>query len=97
MGRYALEVVAPYENGVPSEDADRLAFALESLAMIHGGKVVEPSDGAASPHFRRQFVNIYDCESSLASEVEWLKKQFPTTRFTLKQFMQSEPQARPSP
>jgi hypothetical protein len=34
-------------------------------------------------------VNISDCESSLEKEVEWLRKKFPYTRFTLKEFTAS--------
>jgi hypothetical protein len=79
VGRYTLEVLAPHVE-------EQLASALEAIATIHGGAVVESSE--ASPrHFQRQFVNIVDCERSLQQEVEWLRQKFPDTRFTLKQFM----------
>jgi hypothetical protein len=90
MSRYVLQVLAPYSRGDMSENANRLSFALESLAVIHGGKVVEPSDASAQTAYHRQFVNIYDCESTLEKEVEWLKREFPQVQFALKQFMQDE-------
>jgi hypothetical protein len=90
MSRYSLEVVSPFILGVPSEEANRLSFALESLATIHGGMVVEPSDALSRSPYRRQYVNIFDCEDSLGKEVEWLRREFPDTKFTLKEFMQPD-------
>jgi hypothetical protein len=73
LGRYTIEVIAPQAE-------DQLAAALEAIATIHGGAVVESSS-------HRQYVNIFDCELSLAQEVEWLRNRFPETRFTVKEFM----------
>jgi hypothetical protein len=96
MVRYSLEVMAPLVRGVPGENALRLVFALESLAVIHGGAVVEPPDADSQPSYRRQYVNISDCESTLEKEVEWLRREFPDTTFTLKKLMQNEPRTKPS-
>jgi hypothetical protein len=79
MSRYTLEVVT---NRVE----DQLASALEAIATIHGGEVVE-SAGVSTRNYHRQFVNIFDCERSLAQEVEWLRRKFPESRFTLKELM----------
>jgi hypothetical protein len=78
VSRYTLEVIAPHVE-------EQLASALEAIATIHGGAVVESE--ASSRHFQRQFVNILDCERSLQQEVEWLRQRFPESRFTLKQLM----------
>jgi hypothetical protein len=79
VSRYTLEVIAPHVE-------DQLASALEALATIHGGAVVESSE-VSSKHYQRQFVNILDCERSLHQEVEWLRHKFPESRFTLKELM----------
>jgi len=73
------EVLAP-------EVEDELASALEAIAIVHGGEVVE-SSAIATRNYQRQFVNIFDCESSLEGEVEWLRNRFPYSRFTLKEYM----------
>jgi hypothetical protein len=65
---------------------DELAGALEAIATVHGGAVVE-SSSLSTKNYQRQFVNIFDCESSLEGEVEWLRNRFPDTRFTLKEYM----------
>jgi len=36
---------------------------------------------------QRHYINIFDCESSLEGEVEWLRRTFPWVRFTLKELM----------
>jgi hypothetical protein len=79
LSRFTLEVLAPRFE-------DQLASALEAIAIIHGGAVVESSD-APTKNYHRQYVNIFDCERSLQQEVEWLRSRFPESRFTLKQFM----------
>ncbi len=79
MSRFTLEVLAPHIE-------DQLASALEAIATIHGGAVVE-SSSVATRNYQRQFVNIFDCEGSLEGEVEWLRNKFPLSRFTLKEFM----------
>jgi len=79
MSRYTLEVIAPRVE-------DQLVSALEAIATIHGGAVVE-SPQASAKAYQRQYVNILDCERSLEREVEWLRSKFPETRFTLKEFM----------
>jgi hypothetical protein len=38
---------------------------------------------------RNEPMNISDCESSLEQEVEWLRRKFPYSRFTLKEFTAS--------
>lgn len=91
MSSYALEVITPNGPGAQSEKADRLSFALESLAMIHGGKLVEPPGAPAEPSHHRQLVSIHNCESTLEKEVEWLRREFPETRFTLRQLTNLEP------
>lgn len=77
MSRYTLEVVAPSVE-------DELASALDALAVVHGGSVV---GSAPTGPYRRRFVNIFDCEDSLESEVQWLRNKFPHSRFTLKEYM----------
>jgi hypothetical protein len=86
VSRYTLQVVAPFAAVSPEESADQLASALDAIAMIHGGAVVDSSVSARAAY---QYVNISDCESSLEKEVEWLKRKFPHTRFTLKEFTAS--------
>ena len=88
MSRYTLQVTAPFESGSQNENADLLASALDAIAIIHGGTVVDSSTSARAA-YQRQYVNISDCESSLESEVEWLRRKFPYTRFTLKEFTAS--------
>jgi len=75
MSRYTLEVVS-------SAIEEELADALEAIATVHGGAVVEPFHASG-----RQYVNIFDCESSLEEEVAWLRSRFPLTRFRLKELM----------
>ena len=79
MGRFTLEVLA-------LQVEDQLASALEAIATIHGGAVVE-SSSVTTRNYQRQFVNILDCEGSLEGEVEWLRSKFPEGRFTLKEYM----------
>jgi hypothetical protein len=79
VSRYTLEVIAPQVE-------EQLASALEAIATIHGGAVVESSE-VSRKHYQRQFVNIFDCERSLKQEVEWLRQKFPESRFTLKELM----------
>ena len=79
MSRYTLEVVT-------TRVEDQLASALEAIATIHGGEVVESAE-VATRSYHRQFVNIFDCERSLKQEVEWLRQRFPDSRFTLKELM----------
>ena len=83
MGRYTLEVVEPTFK-VPVVDEEELVSVLDALATVHGGQVVE-SPGSAPRS--RHYVNIFDCETSLKDEVEWLRRRFPDIRFTLKEFM----------
>ena len=78
MSRYTLEVIAPSVE-------DELASALDAIATVHGGAVVGPK--LSTGPYRRQFVNIFDCEDSLESEVDWLRNKFPHSRFTLKEYM----------
>ncbi len=86
MGRYTLEVVEPGAKSPLPVDEEDLASALDAIATVHGGKVVE-SAGPDRRSAQRHYVNIFDCESSLEGEVEWLRKTFPGVRFTLKQLM----------
>lgn len=86
MGRYTLEVVGPGSKGPFPVDEEDLASALDAIATVHGGKVVE-SGGSPQRPPQRHYVNIFDCESSLEGEVEWLRKAFPGVRFTLKELM----------
>lgn len=79
LSRFTLEVIAPHIE-------DQLASALEAMAIIHGGAVVESSE-VSTRSYQRQYVNIFDCEHSLEQEVQWLRNKFPDTRFTLKEFM----------
>ncbi|HVO39472.1 MAG TPA: hypothetical protein VMV03_10650 [Spirochaetia bacterium] len=83
--RYTLEVVSPVLNVPLSLDEELLTDALDAIATIHGGMVVESAAEPGKGQLR-QYVNIYDCESSLKDEVEWLKKKFPDVRFALKEF-----------
>jgi len=84
MSRYTLEVIAPFAKDLPDDDGE-LASALDAIATVHGGMVVESAKASANS-YQRQYVNIFDCESSLEEEVKWLRKKFPYTRFTLKEF-----------
>jgi hypothetical protein len=88
MSRYTLQVIAPFAPGSQEESAAMLASALDAIATIHGGTVVDSSTHAKAA-YQRQYVNITDCESSLEKEVEWLRRKFPYTRFTLKEFTAS--------
>ena len=88
MGRYTLQVVAPFTSGPQEESPELLASALDAIAIIHGGTVVDSSDSTRAA-YQFQYINISDCESSLAQEVEWLRRKFPSTRFTLKEFTAS--------
>jgi len=85
VGRYTLEVVEPPPEGPLPVDEEDLASALDAIATVHGGKVVDSA--ASSPRAQRHYVNIFDCESSLEGEVEWLRKNFPGVRFTIKELM----------
>ena len=85
MSRYTLEVVEPPPKPYLQIDENQLETALDALATVHGGMVVESGDVYAGSRQRR-FVNIFDCEKSLEREVEWLRRKFPDVRFTLKQF-----------
>jgi hypothetical protein len=87
MGRYTLEVVEPYFRESPVDD-DQLSSALDAIATVHGGMVVE-STKASARHYQRQFVNILDCEDLLEHDVEWLRHMFPYVRFALKEFTSS--------
>ena len=75
-----------FHGGSREQIEDQLTSALEAIATIHGGAVVESSE-VSSKHYQRQFVNIFDCERSLKQEVEWLREKFPDSRFTLKELM----------
>jgi hypothetical protein len=86
MGRYTLEVVAPLVKHSPSDEGEQLVSALDAVATTHGGMVVDASTRASKKKRQRQYVNIFDCEDSLGREVEWLRKKFPDTRFTVKEF-----------
>lgn len=86
MGRYTLEVVIPFTEQSLNDEEEQLESALEAIATVHGGMVVESAE-ASTKKFQRQYVNIFDCENSLEEEVNWLRKKFPDTRFTLKEFM----------
>ena len=85
MSRYTLEVVEPLPRTYLEIDEEQLESALDAIATVHGGMVVE-SYGASTAGYQRRFVNIYDCEDSLQAEVEWLRSKFPDVRFKLKQF-----------
>jgi len=84
MGRYTLEVVEPRSAKPRLVDEEQLESALDAIAVVHGGMVVESSK--ASARHPRRYVNIFDCESSLEGEVAWLRSQFPDVRFTLREF-----------
>jgi hypothetical protein len=86
MSRYTLEVVEPVSTIAPNDDEELLVSALDAIATVHGGMVVEGSHSSRKG-FQRHYVNIFDCESSLEDEVQWLRKKFPDIRFTLKEFM----------
>jgi len=85
MGRYTLEVVEPRSQTGARVDEDQLESALDAIAVVHGGMVVESSK-ASTKGYQRRYVNIFDCESSLEGEVAWLRSQFPYVRFTLREF-----------
>ncbi len=82
MSRYTLEVVEPPAKEYLRIDEDQLQSALDAIATVHGGALVESPVSAKGS--KRSYVNIFDCESSLKDEVEWLRKKFPDIRFTLK-------------
>lgn len=87
MSRYTVQVIAPFVMGSANEQADELASALDIIATIHGGAVVESFGASTETFHQRRYVNIFDCESSLPKEVEWLRQRFPDTKFDLKEFM----------
>ena len=84
MSRYTLEVIAPFVKDLPDDD-DELVSALNAIATVHGGMVVEPAKASANA-YQRQYVTLSECEFSLEQGVEWLRKKFLRTRFTLKEF-----------
>ncbi len=86
MSRYTLEVVELVPKAFRDSDEEQLESALDAIATVHGGMVVESAEASKKSH-QRHYVNIFDCESSLEEEVEWLRKRFPDIRFTLKEFM----------
>jgi hypothetical protein len=86
MSRYTLEVVEAFPKAPPKSEEEQLESALEAIATVHGGMVVESAETPAKS-LQRHYVNIFDCESSLEEEVEWLRNRFPDIRFTLKEFM----------
>ena len=85
MSRYTLEIVEPSPKSHSYIDEGQLESALQAIATVHGGMVVE-TDQASKKGHQRRFVNIFDCEKSLGTEVEWLRRKFPDVRFTLRQF-----------
>ncbi len=85
MGRYTLEIVEPRAEASSQDEKEELDSALDALATVHGGMVVGSAQ-KSGVSVQRQYVNIFDCESSLEGEVDWLRKRFPEIRFTLKQF-----------
>ena len=86
MSRYTLEVVEPVLKGAMEADEEELESALDALATVHGGMVVGSAESTVKSR-QRHYVNIFDCETSLEDEVQWLRKKFPDIRFTLKEFM----------
>ena len=75
----------PFAETSPIAEEEQLESALDAIATVHGGMVVQSAE-ASTKSYLRQYVNILDCESSLEEEVQWLRKKFPDTRFTLKEF-----------
>jgi len=86
MSRYTLEVVEMLPKASPDSSEEQLESALDAMAIVHGGMVVESAETSKRSH-QRHYVNIFDCESSLEEEVKWLRKRFPDIRFTLKELM----------
>lgn len=86
MQKYCVDVVAPLVEG-PADNLNKLIFALDALAALHGGKVLELTDGLATVLYHRQCVNLIDCEDSLGKELDWLQKEFPQVQFGLAQMM----------
>ena len=82
MSRYTLEVTAPFAIGSKDDEGNKLASALDIIATVHGGKVVEPAPSQSSHSL--SCVNIIDCENSLERDVDWLREKFPDIRFVLK-------------
>ena len=79
VSRYTLEVIAPQVE-------DDLPGALEAIALIYGGAVVDSCE-VSTRKLQRRFVNIADRESSLEGELEWLRGKFPRSRFMPKELM----------
>ena len=85
MSRYTLEVLEPPAREYLHIDEEQLESALDAIATVHGGMIVKSTE-AFTKGYKRSYVNIFDCESSLEKEVGWLRKKFPDVRFTLKDF-----------
>lgn len=85
MSSYSLEVAASFVEGFENDNSSKLDSVLGIIARIHKGTIVESSDSSTKLSYQRKCVNILDCDNMLKREVEWLRKKFPDTRFTLKE------------
>ncbi len=57
MSRYTLEVTVPFLKDLP-DDEDQLASALDAIAIVHGGMVVESAKASAKA-YQRQYITLF--------------------------------------
>jgi len=86
MSSYSLDVTTSFVEGAQNDNIDELDSMLGIIADIHGGIVLDSSDVPSQFAYQRHCVEILDCGNLLYREVEWLRRKFPFTRFTLKEF-----------
>ncbi len=87
MTKFSLEVEASFIEGSESDIRDQLDSVLAIIVTTHGGIPVEASGSSTRSSYRRQFVDILDCDNLLEKEMEWFAKKFPGIRFTLKEYV----------
>ena len=101
MHKYCLDVTASVAGVAADNNLNRLVFALDAIASIHGGKVLELTDALTNVSYHRQCVNLLDCENALGKELDWLRNEFPSVLFGLAEMIatawrQSESQPDPT-
>ena len=87
MSKFSLEVEAAFVEGAENDVTEQLDSVLAIIVTTHGGIPVEPPESSSRFSYKRQFVNLLDCDNLLEKELQWLTKRFPGTRFTLKEYV----------
>ena len=81
MHKYCVDVTASVAGVAADNNLNRLVFALDAIASIHGGKVLEPTGALTNVSYHCQCVDPFDCEDSIGKELDWLRKEFPNVLF----------------